>query len=191
MINACPEPLKSIVIIALNTGMRRGEILGLKWQDIDFKEKNCMLWDTKNKEKRIVPLNSQCMIYSWNKKNPDSEYVFSGESPKGHVGETYMTHMFKEMVKKLGIQDFRFHDLRHTFASWLVMKGINLKTVQELLGHKDFMMTLRYAHLSHDHKKQAVEFLVENMSGRKTMDTIWTPEGKLETQKTPQVIENS
>ena len=81
--------------------------------------------------------------------------------------------VLKTALKRAGIKKFRFHNLRHTFASHLVMAGVDLKTVQELLGHKSITMTLRYSHLSPDHKKRAVEVLCNGM------DTIWTPNQKL------------
>ncbi|MEO0301668.1 MAG: site-specific integrase [candidate division WOR-3 bacterium] len=163
LINISPEPLRSIIIIALNTGMRRGEILNLKWRDIDFKERIITIYDTKNKEKRYVPINDTTINTLLGiKTNSLSEYVFPGKDGKGHISEHYISHLFEKAVERAGIKDFRFHDLRHTFASYLVMNGVDLKTVQELLGHKTFNMTLRYSHLSPEHKKLAVEMLEDN-----------------------------
>lgn len=81
---------------------------------------------------------------------------------------------FFTAIKKSGIKDFHFHDLRHTAASHLVMSGVDLNTVREILGHKSLQMTLRYSHLSPSHKKQAVDAL------SRRMDTIWTPSTKIE-----------
>ena len=191
LLEASPEPLKSIIVIALHTGMRRGEILSLKWNDVDARERNITIWNTKNREKRVVPMNSRvCDVFLGRTKSPDSEFVFTRQNGQHRITDDYVTHLFQKVVEKTGIKNFRFHDLRHTFASWLVMRGVDLKTVQELLGHKDFRMTLRYSHLSPDHKKQAVELLAKNGAGRKTMDTIWTPEAKEENRKFTQVLDN-
>jgi len=86
----------------------------------------------------------------------NGSYVFPNKEGKPYVD---IRKGFKAALRRTGIKNFRFHDLRHTFASYLVMGGIDLKTVQELLGHKSFEMTLRYAHLSSDHKKAAIEKL--------------------------------
>ncbi|MFH0796626.1 MAG: site-specific integrase [Candidatus Omnitrophota bacterium] len=179
LLDACPEFLKPIIEIALNTGMRRSEILGLKWQDIDFDQKNITLLDTKNGERRQVPMNSAVLdVLSGIRRVPKSDYVFPGKDIGTHISKGYISHKFESIVKQAGIKNFRFHDLRHTFASRLVMRGVNLKAVQELLGHKTFTMTLRYAHLSPDHKKTAVELLVDKSPKGSGMDTIWTPEQK-------------
>ena len=170
LIQACPDHLKPIVAVALNTGMRKGEILGLKWNDIDFRNRLIYVLQTKNREIREIPMNNIVFrILLKVRKNPKSPYVFCKKE-----GSPYrnITGGFTNALKRARIRDFRFHDLRHTFASLLVMAGIDLKTVQELLGHKTFEMTLRYAHLSQDHKRWAI-----NVLGHR-LDTIWTPEGK-------------
>jgi len=167
LLDCCSEHIKPIVVVALNTGMRKGEILGLKWRDIDIKRGIIHLSSTKSGEKREVPMNevAQKTIIGV-LKHPESQYVFcNGEGkPYGDVKKSFFT-----AVRKAGIIDFHFHDLRHTFASQLVMSGIDLNTVRELLGHKTMEMTLRYSHLSPDHKKRAVDILGSRM------DTIWTP----------------
>jgi integrase len=163
----CQKHLKPIVIIALNTGMRRGEILGLKWRDIDIRRGIIYLYNTKNGEKRELPINEQvktALIRT--RKHPQSEYIFCN---KDGSRMTHVSKSFATALRKSGIKDFKFHDMRHTFASHLVMVGIDLNTVRELLGHKSLAMTLRYSHLSPDFKKRAVDVL------SKKMDTFWTP----------------
>ena len=120
--------------------------------------------DTKNNERREIPMND--IVYRTLlavEKIPDSPWVFCKKN-----GERYgnVRKALEGARKRAGIVDFRFHDLRHTFASHLVMAGVDLKTVQELLGHESFEMTLRYAHLSPDHKKAALDVL-----GKRLMKT--------------------
>jgi len=180
------EPLKSIILIALNTGMRRGEIINLKWVDVYIKEGKIIIQESKSKEKRIIPMNEIVKTVFINLLSTGGkEYVFENKEGKQY-GVDYITHCFNKVVKKAGIKDFRFHDLRHTFASKLVMRGVNLKVVQELLGHKDYKMTLRYSHLSPEVKTQAVKILENEFQ----MDTIWTPKEKEKKLKSSQVIEN-
>ncbi|MFH1779506.1 MAG: site-specific integrase [Candidatus Omnitrophota bacterium] len=185
LLSNCSERLKPIVIVALNTGMRRGEILNLKWRDVDFQRGIIYLLDTKNGERREVPMNDlvkKALIAV--RKHPDSPFIFCDKDgrPYGKVTKSFYT-----ALKKAGIMNFRFHDLRHTYASQLVMAGIDINTTRELLGHKDIRMTLRYAHLSPDYKKQAVDIL------GKRMDTFWTPEavsGKSQDLLVPELFEN-
>jgi len=165
----CAEHLKPIVAVALNTGMRKGKILNLKWVDIDFNREIIYLLDSKSGEGREVPINKAVKdVLIRIRKHPGSPYVFCDKEGNsyGDIKKSFFT-----ALKKAGIIDFRFHDLRHTFASHLVMAGIDLNTVRELMGYKSLEMTLRYAHLSPDHKKRAVEIL------NTQMDTIWSPEG--------------
>lgn len=171
--------LKPIVIVALNTGMRRGEILNLKWHDVDFQRDIISLFDTKNGESRKIPMNAQVKVALIKvKKHPESQYIFCN-----HKGEplTNIRKSFFTAMQKAGIINFHFHDLRHTFASQLVMAGVDINTTRELLGHKDIRMTLRYSHLSPDHKKRAVDVLSSKM------DAIWTPETKFKKSENPAV----
>jgi len=158
--DACAEHLKPIVIVALNTGMRKEEILSLKWKDLDYRIRTISILDTKNGESRKLPINNILYRTLLAAKKTDSPWVFCKKN-----GERYgnVRKAFEGARKRAGITDFRFHDLRHTFASYLVMNGIDLKTVQELLGHKSFEMTLRYAHLSPEHKKRATDILGNKM----------------------------
>jgi len=100
-------------------------------------------------------------------KNPESRYIFCNRSGKAYAD---VRKSFCTALRKLGIVNFRFHDLRHTFGSQMVMSGVDLNTVRELLGHKSVKMALRYSHLSPDHKKRAVDIL------QKRIDIVWIPE---------------
>ena len=147
------------------------KLLNLKWKDLDFHNRLIYLSDTKGANKREIPMNE--VVYKMFlrvRKNPNSPYVFCHKNGKPYKD---LRASLDKAAKEAEIERFRFHDLRHTFASHLVMAGVDLKTVQELLGHKTIEMTLRYSHLSPDHKKAAVEVL-----GRR-MDTIWTPKEKI------------
>ena len=161
LLSCCCKHLRPIVILALNTGMRKGEILSLKWDNVDFRRGIATLPDTKNGEKREVPLNAIAMrTLNAVPRRSGSPYVFCNKEgePYGDIKKSFLT-----AVENSSIINFHFHDLRHTFASHLVMAGIDLNTVRELLGHKSLEMTLRYSHLSPDHKKRAVEVLCGRM----------------------------
>ena len=148
------------MIVALNTGMRKEEILSLKWKDVDYRIRTISILDTKNGESRELPMNDIVYRILLAVKKTDRPWVFCKKD-----GERYgnVRKAFEGARKRAGIVDFRFHDLRHTFASHLVMAGVDLRTVQELLGHKSFEMTLRYAHLSPEHKKAALDVLGKRM----------------------------
>jgi len=152
LLNECPGYLRNIVKCALNTGMRKGEILSLKWSQI--RNGFIYLHETKPKEARQIPVNALFKKIR-REQHLTSEYVFTYQGK--HVD--FVKTSFNAAVKRTDIVDFRFHDLRHTFASQLIMKGGTLKDVQELLGHSTMTMTLRYAHLTQEHKKKAVNLL--------------------------------
>lgn len=168
LINACDKQLnhlKPIVTMALNTGMRKGEILSLTWDDVDLTHGFILLSRTKNGERREVSINTTLRsileeLFKGTAKRPrriDVPYVFydypTGK-PYANVHRSFVT-----ACKNANIRDFHFHDLRHTFASHLVMAGIDITTVSSLLGHKDLKMTLRYSHLSPRHTAKALDIL--------------------------------
>ncbi len=168
----CNKHLRPVVVLALFTGMRRGEILGLKWHDIDVKRNIITLLNTKNGHKREVPMNEQVKTALIRvRKHPESPFIFCNDKGK-RIHD--IRKSFSTALRKSGITNFRFHDLRHTFASQLVMSGVDLNTVRELLGHKDMTMTLRYSHLAQSHKQRAVDIL------GKRVDTFWALEPKNE-----------
>jgi len=165
LLKACADHVRPIVVTALNTGMRRSEILNLKWHQVDLKNRNIMVINAKNNESRVIPINQtlykELFILSQKAKG---EYLFSDLNghPFGDVKKSFASAM-----KRAKIKDFRFHDLRHTFGSHLVMQGVDLRTVQQVMGHKDIKMTMRYSHLSSEHVQEAMEKL----------DKLWTPIG--------------
>lgn len=167
LINVAREPLRSMIIIALHTGMRKGEILGLRWEDIDFKNRVIHLEKTKNHERRDIHMNEtvyQTLLRLKTAPQVSLKWVFVNPKTGERFERCYPKREFQQVCKKAGIEDFHFHDLRHTFASHLVMRGVDIKTVQELLGHKKIEMTLRYSHLAESHKAEAV----------RKLDTIWS-----------------
>jgi len=153
------DHLEPIVLLAMNTGMRRGEIFQLKWSNIDFYSKTLTVeaGNAKSGKSRIIPLNDTAfhVLESWTPIS-QSQYVFHG---KDKEPLTDIKKGFLKVLEEAEIEEFRFHDLRHHFASKLVMRGVDLNTVRELLGHADIKMTLRYAHLAPEHKARAVSLL--------------------------------
>lgn len=146
--------------MTLNTGLRQGELLKLKWENVDFEQAVLTIIGstTKTGKTRHVPLNEEALfvLRAW-KSQPGNKslagHVFPSidGAPMTEIGGSWAW-----LLKRARISKFRWHDLRHTFASKLVMAGENLNTVRELLGHADYKMTLRYAHLAPEHKAAAV-----------------------------------
>jgi len=153
----CAPRVRSVVVTALHTGMRRSEILNLKWGDIDFRTRIITVQKSKNNERRMIPMNDilQAELNSV-PRDIRSQFVFCNREGKPFA-RVYKG--FKGALRRAGIEDFRFQDLRHTFASYLVMNGVDLRTVQQLMGHKSLRMTMRYAHLSEAHARKAVDTL--------------------------------
>lgn len=154
------DHLRPMVLLTINTGLRRGELFGLMWSHIDLVAKRLTVIGSNSKSTRTrhIPLNREAhwVLTEWQKQTQPGGFVF--EAPGGgrfsHVRRSWAA-----VIKAAKIIRFRWHDLRHDFASQLVMKGVDLNTVRELLGHSDIKMTLRYAHLAPEHKAAAVAVL--------------------------------
>ncbi len=151
------DHLKPIVLLALNTGMRRGEIFRLIWADVDLHRAMLTVRGagSKSGNTRHIPLNSEALsiLKLWRKMSSRDGLVFPGTQG---ARLDNIDHGWQKLCADAALSKFRFHDLRHTFASNLVMAGVDLNTVRELLGHSDIKMTLRYAHLAPEHKAAAV-----------------------------------
>jgi integrase len=146
LLETCPEWLRPVAGLAVSTGMRRGEILGLRWLDVDIRSRHILLPQTKNGEGRIVHLNEWALAAI--RFLPFGAQTKATDRPFANLSPEQVSVAFKRACRQVGIEDFRFHDLRHTAASWLRMSGADIHTVAQLLGHKDLRMAARYQHLS-------------------------------------------
>ena len=147
-----------IIICALQTGMRKGEIKNLKWSNIDFYNHCIELLKTKSGKARTIPISNKLMAeFLKLKENKLSEYVFT--NPYTKTKYNHLQHGFTSALEKANIQNFRFHDLRHTAATRMTERGIDLAVVKEILGHSDIKTTMRYAHPVPERKLKAIEIL--------------------------------
>lgn len=146
--------------IALNTGMRRGEQYATTWDNVDVANRRLTVPRSKHGERRYIPLNHSAIyaLASLRASNDDrNEHLFL--SARTAKPLTKNRHWFEDAIAEANIANFTWHDLRHTFASRLIMAGVDLRTVQELMGHKTIQMTCRYAHLAPSHQLAAVDRL--------------------------------
>ncbi len=161
---AAADHLKPIIVTALNTGMRRGELLSLEWQAVDLQRKVITVEYSKSGKVRHIPINDRLLselkgIQSDHKKG----YLFNYNGKRIKDIKT----AFLKAVKRSGIRPCRFHDLRHTFATRLVLAGVDITTVNELLGHANISTTMRYAHPTPEHRQAAVGQLMFSVYGVK------------------------
>lgn len=163
LIDECPEPLKSVVKFALATGLRRSNIINLEWQQIDMQRR--VAWvnpeDSKSNRAIGVALNDTACKVLRDQIGNHHKFVFvhtkAGRRPDGSVTPAVRKmrvddgRAWKSACKRAGIEDFRFHDLRHTWASWLIQSGVPLSVLQEMGGWESIEMVRRYAHLAPNH----------------------------------------
>jgi len=158
------DHIKPMVLISLSTGIRKGTLFSLEWKDVNFTERILTLSAEieKSDKTRFMPVNDVAydVLSKWREqssKTSSNSLVFP--SPKTGDRMDNCNTAWESLLKRAEIEDFRWHDMRHDFASRLVMKGVDLNTVRELLGHADLKMTLRYAHLAPESKLNAVKLL--------------------------------
>lgn len=155
------DHVQVMILLSLHTGVRRGELFTLDWQDINFTERMLTVRgeNAKSGQTRRIPLNSVVLeaVRLWHEQTGGEELVFRG---KGGKRFDNANSAWEALLKDAKISSFRWHDMRHSFASKLVIAGVDLNTVRELLGHVDLLTTLRYAHLAPHVKAAAVEALV-------------------------------
>lgn len=167
LIACARESLKPILKLAVSTGMRKGEILNLKWKHVDFANGFIRVANSKNSESRDIPfdLHTREMLLKLKKGRGSEDYVFSR---KNGAKICCVKEAFTAACDRAGITDFRFHDLRHTAASLLAAGGCDIICLQHLLGHKSLGMTMRYAHLipgRHEKTREVMQKLWEGGSG--------------------------
>ena len=154
--NSAYKPLLTIAVLAISTGMRRGEIQNLKWQDIDFERSQLVLHKTKNRSKRTLPIHGMAMELlkeHYKNRRKDTDLVF----PYGNPAKAYdFRYHWDKALKEAEIKNFRFHDLRHTAASYMAMNHATPSELADVLGHKTLNMVKRYAHLSEAHTHSVV-----------------------------------
>ncbi|HEX8713852.1 MAG TPA: site-specific integrase, partial [Terracidiphilus sp.] len=155
LLEALPEHLRPVVQFALATGCRMSEILHLEWQRVDLERRVAWLdpGTTKNGEGRGLPLNNDAVLAlrSIQGKHPEWCFTYEGKMMQ-RIGSAW-----DRSLRRAGIENFRFHDLRHTWASWHVMSGTSLQELMELGGWKSYEMVLRYAHLAPEHLAGAAQ----------------------------------
>lgn len=154
LLEACQEcrnpRLYPLVVLALSTGARQGELLALRWGDLDWQRQVAVLHDSKNRERRALPIagHAQGLLKEMAKvRRIDSDLIFAGPNGKANFPRT----AWQSALRAAQIDDFRFHDLRHSAASYLAMSGATLAEIAEVLGHKTLAMVKRYSHLTEAH----------------------------------------
>ena len=152
-----------MIEMAVETGMRLEELLGLRWDQVHIERREVRLVATKSNRPRVVPLSDRAVaILAAIVRIGASPYVFTNP----HTGSRYrnLRHSFRRACSRAGISDFRWHDLRHTFASWHVQSGTDLYRISRILGHSTLQMSTRYAHLATEHLHQAVRDMATSLA---------------------------
>lgn len=172
LLTVCKESnhpyLYSIVVLALATGMRQGEIFGMRWDDVNLEHGYVILHETKNGERRRIPITGhakQVLLNLQQQHHIASKLVFPDYKKNLANKPFHIRNAWNNAVKRAELEDFRFHDLRHSAASYLAMNGASPAEIAEVLGHKTLQMVKRYAHLSEAHTSKVVAAMNERFFG--------------------------
>ncbi len=160
--------LNIVVVLALSTGMRQGEIMNLTWEDVDLKKGRITLHETKNGERRVVPLTTHTLklLKAHSKiKYLGTKLLFPSHNASQTNKPMDLRKPWLTALKQANIEDFRFHDLRHSAASYLAMNGASIAEIAEVLGHKTLQMVKRYTHLSESHTAGVLEAMNQKIFG--------------------------
>jgi len=176
LLNACAASkwpaLHALVLLAITTGARKGELISLRWDHVDIKNGRALVSETKNDEQRTLPLAGKALeaIRALKLNNAvRSAYVFPAPTvvldpetgkPQLDAPYAYFDAHWYAALEAAGIRDFHFHDLRHTTASMLAAQGASLLEIADVLGHKTLAMVKRYSHLVVDHKAKVIEKMI-------------------------------
>jgi integrase len=165
LLSACEDAawpkLYLLVLIAITTGARRGELLGLKWSDIDFERHTAYVQTTKNGQPKVLPLTNDVIKKLSKFRLQGSSLIFNSEIKLDKA--FCFNKQWKKALNEAEVDNFRFHDLRHTTASYLAMSGASLLEIADVLGHKQIQMTKRYAHLCIDHKQRLINSVMSDL----------------------------
>jgi integrase len=172
LIDAAAPHFKPLIIVAINTGMRRGELLTLQWEQVDLQSQTITIKHSKSGKVRHIPINKKAQDILESIPEPHEGHVFVYRGLPIKAVKT----AFAGAVRRAGILRCRFHDLRHTFATRLVLAGVDLATVMQLMGHANISTTMKYAHPSPPHKREAVGRLDVSQSTQQPLDVVSLPE---------------
>lgn len=155
LLNACSDELRTIVLMALNTGMCESELLILKWADVNLEKKTIRVSKSATALTRVIPMN-RILCKEFKKLDSDrcGDFVFSTATGDPHKEVSWA---LRATCEKAGLPDFGFDNLQCTFASNLVMSGTDIRTIQNLMGHKTIRMTTRYADISKEYLRDAIK----------------------------------
>ncbi len=169
LLNHAKDVWRDMILLAARTGLRRGELIGLRWEDINFNNATLTVQraivrnvegSPKGNKTRNIPLINEVFLMLWKNKKQKG-YVFQTR-PDHHLSDSFCNLNMKKICEKAGLRNIGWHTLRHTFASHLFQKNAPTKAVQELMGHVDIQTTLRYAHLGPSNLQSAISVLEPN-----------------------------